>query len=281
MELLYGAEAADYVSVSILSGGIGGSFYKASVLWTCRDSGSDWIRRNGPFDGSILLLVRSVRWKAFPWIVVTTGALFLATSGHTSLGPWLYKVPVINQFRASGRFVLFADIAAAVLGGLSITALRRNTLTRPFKLAFVFAVPVVLVGYGVYVWGTSFRSDAAAHFGMTMPQFSTLELPAIVVPIIAAFVVAAGLAALSWAPQSRPVLVLTLAAVVLELSMFGSFFSWDTASPGQPSFSCRQLLRLIRSNFADQDSVGFPFRVLKHHSRLHPLSFRRCGRFPR
>lgn len=229
-----------------IHGGVGGSVYRVPYIGPQGIQEVIGYAGTVPIVAGIAVLTGIERRKALFWGVIGIFALVLATSGATPVGALLYRIPVLNQFRAAGRFVLFADLAAAVLAGIGIAALRRCSRRR-HAIYLVLAIPPALVILlAAWFWHGSARSAAANVLGITVAQFSSLELPAIWIPVVAACLVSLSLAILSFSPKSPFRQSLVLMAVIIEMTTFAGFFSWPTASPLRTTLSIPEGLKKHR-----------------------------------
>lgn len=74
------------------------------------------------------------------WGWAFLGVALMASDGETALGPLLFHVPYYQLFRAHGRWLLFADLAAALAAGHGFAALAEGVAWRDaLRLARRFA----------------------------------------------------------------------------------------------------------------------------------------------
>ena len=229
-----------------IHGGVGGPVYPVPYIGPQGIQEVIGYAGTVPIVALIAVFTGIERRKAFFWGVIGILALVLATSGTTPVGVLLYRIPVLNQFRAAGRFVLFADMAAAVLAGIGIAALRRSNPKARITYLVLAIAPALVIVLAAWFWHGAARSSAANVLGITVAQFSSLELPAIWIPIVASCIVSLSLAILSLSPKSRFRQSLVLAAVIIEMTTFAGFFSWPTASPLSTALSIPEGLKKHR-----------------------------------
>jgi hypothetical protein len=112
---------------------------------------------------------------AWFWACVAGAAVVLALGDSTPVARWLYQVPVFNRFRCPGRFVLWLDVAAAVLAGRGVGALRsvpRRRAAWSLLVATVFVAAIVGLA-----WFTLSRQMADADLFRDFPASARSPYP--------------------------------------------------------------------------------------------------------
>lgn len=111
--------------------------------------------------------------------ILGVSGLVLASAGGWFVGHVLYLVPVYGNFRDWGRYVVFTDLAVAVLAAYGVAELRSDDARRRrIAVRRSAAVPAILVaaGLAVHVIGPVRRFEVGGTSGWA----------AIIVPIVAA-----------------------------------------------------------------------------------------------
>jgi len=172
---------------------------------------------------------------AWFWGLAAVAALVLALGDSTPLARGLYRMPVLNRFRCPCRFLLWFELAVAVLAGLGVYALRNLSRVRA-TLALLVASAVVLASVGVAWWKVArqmadadlFR-DAPPSLPASVRSAVAWDNPALGLPLVGLL---CGLVALwlwRWRPN-RATAAALLAAVALDLGLFAWFAGWRPAS---------------------------------------------------
>ena len=158
--------------------------------------------------------------------VVALGALgfvslVAALGSSTPFGRVLYAIPVAGHFRAWGRYIVGFDLAAAVLAGYGVAALRNAVSARAAARAALMAaggiVAVALVAPRI--------GPVARHVAHGGAQAWSLALPVLAAVVAAVLATAVGRRARGAA--GALVLVVAIDLVV----SFGLFTEWRSASP--------------------------------------------------
>ncbi len=81
-----------------------------------------------PLVMGIVTIIRHIRRDDLVriWSIIAGLALLLALGQYTPLHPLIYRVPVLNLFRAAARFIVFFDLAFAVLFAVAMQELSRK-----------------------------------------------------------------------------------------------------------------------------------------------------------
>lgn len=165
------------------------------------------------------------------WCVMALLALIYSLGSATPLGKLAFQIPVINQFRASGRAVMIFDLAVGTLAGIGVAHLegkfkssaRRRTIgLAACAIGFAVATAAVIVEY-------PHLSAVAKSRSVTLP--SVIDNAAVWLPCMFALF---ALAACTWCcltenRKSFVIWALVLIAVV-DVSSYGWFCEWQTRS---------------------------------------------------
>jgi hypothetical protein len=148
-------------------------------------------------------------------VVLATLGLALASAGAWPLGHLVYLLPLYGNFRDWGRYVLFTDLAVALLAGCGVAELRGAPLARRrsgLRVAALVPVGLGLAAVGVRLIGPMRRFEVGGTSGWA----------ALLVPVLAA---AAGLGA-AWSLVRSLRLAAVIAVAVVLLDGIGAFGGW-------------------------------------------------------
>ncbi len=171
-------------------------------------------------------LVRfDARTKFWCIVALICFALALGRFWPFDLYQLIYYVPVLNLFRVPARHLLEVDFALAVLAGRAITTVqsveRRRSTVR------------IVAGVGLAVFALTCLTvtvlrPADFQLGRTAPV-SFLRAPELFLPVVVAALSAWML--IRFARGRRGAVVLLVALVVLDLSLWGQASGWRVKSP--------------------------------------------------
>jgi hypothetical protein len=168
---------------------------------------------------------------AWFWALAAAAGLLLALGDLTPAAGWLYRVPLVRQFRCPCRFFLWLNLAVAVLAGLGAHALQSLPRLRGSLVLLLMSL-VVAAGVGL-AWRHVGRQMASADLFRELPS----SVPAAVRSPLPWENAALGLPlcglllglALLWAWCAWPgrlTRAALLAAVALDLGLFAWFAPW-------------------------------------------------------
>jgi hypothetical protein len=173
---------------------------------------------------------RRAPWRF--WCAVAVIALLFSAGGFTPAGRLLYAVPVLNHFRAPGRYVLLVDLAAAVMAGLGVRSLLTEQARR---VRFIRVVQLGVVGMaGAFFWilatGDRLQRNATA-VGIHHLPLAPWRNPALGIPL--ALTAAGAFLLISLARRPRPFVAWISLPVLLvaELGSSAWFAEWRYAAP--------------------------------------------------
>ncbi|MGE0131034.1 MAG: YfhO family protein [Blastocatellales bacterium] len=195
------------------------------------------------------------------WALCAAGALFLSFGSYLPFGihRLLYRVPIYNLFRASGRHLFEFTFAVGILAGFGASVLPKMKLRASRRVIFAGAGLMTLAVAATAVVYRFFDDRLVSQIPLP-PEAGSLANPDIFVP--AGFFVLGAAALLiysrSWSSLSGAALA---AMLFLELMAFGFSYEW------------RLVDRDVRAALADSPSVKFikerepdlnSFRVISH-----------------
>lgn len=203
------------------------------------------------------------------WFLCALGALGLALAvGRWSpLYDWLRRAPLLNQFRAPARYLLWTSVALAGLAALGCDTL----LQRPTRANRAMAsVTLAIVGVGV-----------AAVIGAVVLADDVDELirawrwlPPVLVVVAAAFVLGA-----PWHPPFVRT-VLAVGITLVDLHAYGAVLdaTYNAAQPREVSLAEPRSLRFLRQDelcrlYTKEEIVPDPAVQRESYYPNHALSF--------
>ena len=170
-------------------------------------------------------------------------ALFWTAMGalgiNFALGPdgltagLLYRVPVLNMFRAQGRHALEFTMAASVLAAYGLAALQCLAVRARIRAVLVGTVAAgILLAAVLWLLDSTraLESMAKGVAGAGSVSLSPLRNPAVAIPLCL-FAVSAAALLLRAARPSRVTATVLSFAFAAELAQFGWFFEWRSRSP--------------------------------------------------
>lgn len=179
----------------------------------------------------VLFLAMAALWRerqrARFWGWAFVAAVLLASDGWNALGRILFHVPIYQLFRAHGRWMLYADLSAAVLAAHGCAALLEGVSWRDaLRLAGSFLAAIAVALYALFTLAPSIQEHAAQ---LSVPNYPiTLGMNAVRIPLALAL---AGVAALLlWMryPRSRVAQALVGGALVASLFSQARYDEWRT-----------------------------------------------------
>ncbi len=210
----------------------------------------------------LALVLPGRRREAFFWTAVGAASIVFALGADGPAASYLYRVPVLNMFRAQGRHALEFTMAASVLAAYGLAALERLAPRRRARAVLLGA----LVGLAVLLavlWRLdatrTLESMAKAVPGAGPISLSPLRNTAVGIPIGLFAVTVAALWLRATRPSRTTAAVLAL-AFALELAQYGWFFEWRFGSPK----------RQETERPADLDP--FAKELARTHQRLFPIA---------
>ena len=162
------------------------------------------------------------------WLTAALLALPLAMGDATPLARLIYRVPILSQFRAPGRYVLIFTLGMSVLGGLGIAELLRRGFRSSLILKIILCSSLFLIGCVVLVFAlTPNFSALAAHKQISPSEVMSWTRREVVVALSIFVVTVLALAYWNKAPNSPQRRFLLLMVLVLDLGRFGFFYDWQ------------------------------------------------------
>jgi hypothetical protein len=159
------------------------------------------------------------RSEATFWVLVLLGAGLLITVGDHALGRFLYRVPLLGEFRAHGRAAVVALLAVALLAGEGIAHLRRGGR----GIAWAAAATAIVAGLALLftrrdpVWQAALAAQGL-DAGNFVAQAAFGPLLTLAATIAAAF-------ALRYRPGPLAAGALAI-VVILDVGQFGFQAEW-------------------------------------------------------
>jgi hypothetical protein len=232
-----------------LFGGMGGRLYPGPYFGPLEPHPSmAYVGSGALVLAGIALLVRWRETIVRFYAALGALGLLLALGGATPVARVTFLIPIVNSFRAQGRFVFLIDMAIAVLAGLGADAVRRGVRPWPWLRSAALAGPALLaLGAGaVWLVAPSLRAHAA-DVGFPVGVLSPLADNAVRVPLAAACLVAAALTAVAARPRATVAAAALCAAIGIELTSFGLFETWRYESPTPAALSMPAELDAMRA----------------------------------
>ena len=180
----------------------------------------------------IALIVRERRCEALFWTAAAIFAAIYALGDQTPVGWIAYNMPLFGQFRAPAGSVIILTFSMSMLAGLGAHSIENGSIGGARLLGAVAAFVVFVVAILIAV--------ALAYPGITaMARQAGISLapmylnPAVLLPVTCALAITVAALALSralnWLTRGA-----VLACVIVDLSHFGWFFSWQKDALAPP-----------------------------------------------
>lgn len=154
------------------------------------------------------------------WAIVLLLGLALSTGDGLKLAHLTYHLPLLDLFRAQGRYALIVTLAIAVLAGHGASAIERGTVrmrAAGAAIAFVGAI-VALTLIAIH-----------ARAGDASVPRDPLHNPALGIPLAVFAAGAIAIIMLSARPTARTAHIVLIAAVYVDLCSFARFGTWRAA----------------------------------------------------
>jgi hypothetical protein len=204
------------------------------------------------------------------WLFAGICGLCLSLGGSTPLGKVLFHLPIVNLFRALGRFLLIFDLSAAVLAGCGLHAvLTQPQLRERFtRISILMLACLFVLTFAVsFIFGPHLQT-MAANKGVAIPSLRPWENPTVGIPLLFGMLATSLLGFLLGNPKSRSAQICFLLASVAELGTFGWFAEWRYLSPLSSDFQmppalARERGDLLRSGGRWLPTQGFVGRRLE------------------
>lgn len=212
----------------------------------------------------ILAVIGVLKWPqrslSIFWISAALISLPLAMGDATPLARIIYRVPILNQFRAPGRYLLVFTFGISVLSGLGIAHLLRRGFSKSFGWRTTLYSGVILLACLLIVWAQINNFSAlAAHKQISRPEVMSWTKREVLVVMLTFAFSAAVLAYWSRVPRSPWRSLLLLLVLLLDLGRFGFFYDW-------------QYSRLDRNALAAPPIAGHYRNILaSSHQRVMPI----------
>jgi hypothetical protein len=203
---------------------------------------------------------------AWFWAGAGVLALLLSMGDATPLARLVFRLPYYNKFRAPSRHLFEFALAASVLAGYGVAAVRQRVDgARLLRRALACVAVLVGVSLSALQLTVGRLQPAAAEKGVARLTFLPWHNPATAVPL--AVFAAACAALLFWGarPRSRARRALLVAVVIIDLSSFGWFYEWRATAP-----DARQLLPPAESLRFVEEALAKGQRVLPSRGALTP-----------
>ena len=207
------------------------------------------------FLGVLTLLLASLalfRRKQYPAVyffaAAAVVALLCSLGGASPLGHVLFHIPLFNQFRGQGRFLVVFQLSMAVLAGIGI----RNIIDEPTlrRRAAQLGCALLLIQIGAALGISQFLNDRLTRWAASLGAADTsfdITTPALMVPMIASL---AGILAVTVFARhtKRPFSMALLSiAIIADLGTFGLFASWRYYRPTVKELEPPLTAGLVRS----------------------------------
>ena len=162
------------------------------------------------------------------WICAALISLPLAMGDATPLARIIFRVPILNQFRAPGRYILIFTFGMTVLGGLGIAYLQRRGFSKSFMRRTTLYSSVFLLACVLMVWANVNNFSALASHRQLSESAVINWTRREVLLVIANFAVSvAVLFYWSRLPRSPWRSLLLVLVLLLDLGRFGFFYDWQ------------------------------------------------------
>ncbi|NOT63274.1 MAG: YfhO family protein [Acidobacteria bacterium] len=238
--------------------------------------GDSWLSELGGYAGVLSLLLgivaviaRKNRMTVF-WVGVIAVALFLAVGDYLpyKLNHLLFRLPVYNKFRVSGRHVMEIGFAVAVLAALGVqtlttleTAARRRVL-RFSSAIFAGLFAVTAVAYCFLQRSLEFdRPRLANAADATNPE----QLIPLVLGLLSVLIV--------WWYAHQPrwwTSTLMVALMMADMASFGHFFEWNEGRKfSRAPLADPPTIAALKAREKDRNA----FRIVSHSSDLHGKNY--------
>ncbi len=199
------------------------------------------------------------------WGVVAIGGILLSLGRWNPLYHWLMYVPVFNMFRAPARYLLWVDLAIAILAAANLDSL----LAQMEERASAWRQRLGPVG-------------GLALLGMGGLWVSRLPLAGLVaswrlLPLLWLAATVGLLLALQWRPPARLWAALVVGLLVADLAAFNGVYNQTYNAVMSPADFGRspEVLRFLR-----QDAGPEPYRVYTSEKIVPVLSVMRESLYP-
>jgi len=161
------------------------------------------------------------------WGWAFVGVVLLASDTENALGPLLFRLPVYRLFRCHGRWMLFADLAAALLAAHGVAALAEGIAWRnALRLAGRFVAAIAAALFALFTLAPWIR-ERAAQAGF--PDYHvSLQLNAVRIPLAVAFLGAAALLVWMRYPRSRVAQAAAACMLLASLASEARYDDWRT-----------------------------------------------------
>ena len=157
------------------------------------------------------------------WAAAGIVSLVLGLGTTTFVGDLVFQVPVLGQFRAQARFGWIFIVCVGVLSAYGLSAILRNSLSKPQKSACIAVSALLVLGSiaSVAIAPTQALLSAGAHW---------YTHPAFLVPVImmAASLLAVGVLVCR---PGHGVAFALIALIAVDLASFGWFHDWKYVGP--------------------------------------------------
>lgn len=173
------------------------------------------------------------------WCIVAIFSLLLTLGDATPLARLMFHIPAYNKFRVPARHFLEMSMAVSVLAGLGAASIQEQIISRKQLVSVVISsVGVFLAGllcvftFLKPIWQQG--QKLAIQQNLLPNSILWLNLSIIVPSIIFLFTL---IVIFLWHKRlhSKPIQAAVLAILILDLSSFGWFYEWQTASPSVTS----------------------------------------------
>jgi Bacterial membrane protein YfhO len=166
------------------------------------------------------------------WLCAALVAFLLALGDQTPLAQLVYRLPVVGKFRVPARHFIEMALAVSVLAGIGVNVIIRRMVTRALLLKAI-AVTAALMMAGLLYIVSKNSAEYAFNGGSVRLNGLPWTNAAAAVPLV--IFLATALTLLYWHrnPAHRPRQILLMLVLVLDMSSFGWFYSWQEFAPSK------------------------------------------------
>jgi hypothetical protein len=204
------------------------------------------------------------------WLSAGAIALLLALGDATPLIRLAYWIPGLNQFRVPARYLIITTLSLSFLSGLGLASILSRSASSKQVLRVIATTGIVILLSLI-----SLSLDHSASVSMAKERLYASN-PAIYIPFAMFIISALALALFQLKPFAASSRLILLAALVISLASFGSFYEWRYSSPSisdiMPPDHARRYRSLLEKNdqrlLTIRGGLGAPAEIPPNLSRL-------------
>ena len=198
------------------------------------------------------------------WLSAALLSLPLAMGDATPLAHAIYRVPILSQFRAPGRYLLIFTFGMSVLCGLGIAHLLQRGLRNAFIWKTTLYSSLFLSACVLMVWAsTGSLSALAAHKQISPSEVMSWTRREVVITLTIFVVSVAALVNWYKVPTSPWRSLLLLLVLVIDVGRFGFFYDWQYTRLDRNSLAPAPIAERYKNFLATSNQ-----RVLPIHGTL-------------